>query len=149
MQIDPDNTVNRGVVVTTASSFLEKAEIISKQLSSYQTNLNTQIQAKVNRINEIGDSIKSLNKAIRSNESSGQNANDYRDERNALLDELGGLVSITYREDAYGMVNVSVEGVQFVTDDSGIPYENAENNLRKKNKAEPIQLMAMLMISLH
>jgi len=115
---DPDNTVNRGVVVTTASSFLEKSEIISSQLSSYQTNLNTQIQAKVNRINQIGDSIKSLNKAIRSNESSGQKANDYRDERNALLDELGGLVSITYKEDAYGMVNVSAEGVQFVSDDT-------------------------------
>ncbi len=115
---DPDNTVNRGVVVTTASSFLEKSEIISSQLSSYQTNLNTQIQAKVNRINQIGDSIKSLNKAIRSNESSGQKANDYRDERNALLDELGGLVSITYKEDAYGMVSVSAEGVQFVSDDT-------------------------------
>ncbi|MFA9464528.1 MAG: flagellar hook-associated protein FlgK [Velocimicrobium sp.] len=115
---EPLNTVNRGTLVATASSFLARAEIIKEQLSSYQTNLNSQILKKVNRINEIGDSIKGLNQKIRTNESSGQEANDYRDTRNSLLDELGGLASISYKEDAYGMVTVSVEGVQFVTDDN-------------------------------
>ena len=115
---EPDSTVNRGILVTTANSFLKKAEIIQNQLTSYQTNLNSQIQKKVDRINEIGDAIKDLNKNIRKNESSGQHANDLRDARNMLLDELGSLVRISYKEDAYGMVNVSVEGVQFVTDDN-------------------------------
>lgn len=114
---EPDSTVKRGTLVTTAQTFLKRAEIISNQLDSYQTNLNTQIQTQVNRINEIGDQIKDLNKIIRTQESSGQQANDYRDTRNQLLDELGGLVNMTYSEDAYGIVSVSVEGVQFVTDD--------------------------------
>lgn len=120
---EPDSTVNRGILVTTASSFLQKAENIYSQLSTYQINLNSDIQKKVNRINEIGNQIKDLNKIIRTNESSGQRANDYRDTRNTLLDELGSLVNITYKEDAYGMVNVSVEGVQFVSDDTVFPME--------------------------
>lgn len=114
---EPDSTVKRGTVVTTAQSFLQRAEIIKNQLDVYQTNLNKQINEKVDRINEIGDSIKTLNKIIRTQESSGQSANDYRDTRNQLLDELGGLISMTYSEDAYGTVAVSLEGVQFVTED--------------------------------
>ncbi|MDK2807600.1 MAG: flagellar hook-associated protein 1 [Clostridiales bacterium] len=115
---EPLSTVNRGTLITTASNFLKKAKIIYDQLSSYQTNLNTKIQEKVNRINEIGDSIQELNQKIRTNESSGQSANDYRDQRNSLLDELGGLAEISYKEDAYGIVNVNVEGVQFVADNN-------------------------------
>lgn len=113
---EPESTVNRGVLVSTAKNFLKKADIIRNQLSVYQKSLNKQIQEKVDRVNEIGDTIKELNKAICTQESSGQQANDYRDARNQLLDELGGIVEITYQEDARGIVNINIEGTQFVTD---------------------------------
>ncbi len=115
---EPDSVVARASLIQTAVTFVERSENISDQLNDYQVNLNTQIKDQVNRINSIGEQIKQLNWKIRQYESTGmENANDLRDERNNLLDELGKMVRITYKENTDGIVNVSVEGVPFVTED--------------------------------
>lgn len=116
---EPDSIVARSSFVETAVSFVERAENISNQLNDYQTNLNTKIKDQVNQINQIGDNIKNLNLKIRQYESNGvEKANDLRDQRNALLDNLGKIAHITYKEDPNGIVNVNLEGVPFVTEDS-------------------------------
>ena len=115
---EPDSVVARASLIQTAVTFIERAENISKQLNDYQVNLNMQIRDQVARINNIGDEIKRLNLKIRQYESTGvENANDLRDERNNLLDELGKMGRITYKENANGVVNVNFEGVPFVTED--------------------------------
>ncbi|MDF2610849.1 MAG: hypothetical protein K0R92_2323 [Lachnospiraceae bacterium] len=115
---EPDSIVTRASVIQNAVNFMERAENISDQLKEYQVNLNTQIKNKVNEINEIAENIKSLNYKIRQYESNGmENANDLRDSRNKLLDELSQLISITYKENADGVVTVSAEGVPLVTED--------------------------------
>ncbi|NLK27007.1 MAG: flagellar hook-associated protein FlgK [Clostridiales bacterium] len=115
---EPDSIVARASFVESAVTFVERAENISYQLRDYQINLNIQIKDMVDRINEIGDEIKVLNSQIRFYESNGlENANDLRDQRNVLLDELGKLASISYREDQNGIVTVNLEGVAFVTED--------------------------------
>lgn len=115
---EPDNIVARASFVQTAVSFLERANSIYSQLCDYQVSLNTQILQQVKRINEIGDEISKLNKKITYYESSGlENANDLRDQRNLLLDELGKYAYITYREDKNGVVTVKLEGMAFVTED--------------------------------
>lgn len=115
---EPDNIVKRASLVQTSVSFIERAENIYNQLCDYQVNLNTQIKNQVNRINEIGEEIKVLNKKISLYESNGlENANDLRDQRNLLLDELGEIAEITYSEDKNGVVTVNLEGMPFVTED--------------------------------
>lgn len=114
---EPDSIVTRAALVETAVSFVERAENIYKQISSYQLNLNSQIETKINRINEIGDEISKLNKQICLYESNGvEHANDLRDQRNNLLDELGQYVKITYREGLDHQVSVNAEDIPFVTD---------------------------------
>lgn len=117
LAMEPDNIVKRGILVTRAQGFINRASVISKQLKEYQENLNSQIQEKVDRVNQIGERIMELNEAIRKYQSSSQQPNDLRDERNMLLDELGGLVNCTYKEDVFGTVSINVEGVQFLVDD--------------------------------
>lgn len=114
---EPDSLVNRATLLETAVSFTERAENIYKQLDEYQITLNTSIRKNVERINEIGDKIHELNKTIVRYESNGQNANDYRDTRNALLDELSGYAKISYSENPQGLVTVNLEGSQFVMED--------------------------------
>ena len=114
----PDDIVSRASLVQTAVSFVERADKIYSQLSDYQINLNTRIINQVKRINEIGDEIKELNIKIRHYESTGvERANDLRDNRNLLLDELSQIAGITYKENTSGVVTVNVEGVPFVTED--------------------------------
>ncbi|MDF2868557.1 MAG: hypothetical protein K0R05_132 [Anaerocolumna sp.] len=113
----PDAIEVRATLVQNAESLLERAQAIYKQLNDYQINLNTQIMDKISRVNEIASGIKELNQKISLYESNGvENANDLRDERNNLLDELGGLINITYKENANGVVTVTAEGVPLVTE---------------------------------
>lgn len=132
---EPDSIVKRDVFVENAVTFVERAQLISKQLQEYQTNLNRRIMDQVDRINQIGDDIKKLNGLIQRYEIGGEAANDYRDARNELLDELGGLVKMTYKENENGGVTVNIEGTQFITEDMvfkmGVQKIDEKNDLLK------------------
>lgn len=113
---NPSSSTIQTLLVQRASQFLSKAQSVYNGLSDYQDNLNDQIKTNITRINEIGDSIKELNDRIREIESGGvESANDLRDTRNSLLDELSSLANISYSDDAFGNVCVKIEGTDFVT----------------------------------
>lgn len=115
---EPDSRVAQATFVETGINFVERSDKIYKQLKEFQLNLNTNIREKITRINEIGREIFDLNKKIVFYESSEvENANDYRDQRNKLLDELGTMVKIDYKEQIDGRVTVAIEGGSFVTED--------------------------------
>ena len=54
---EPDSIVKRAAVVSQASTFIERSQSIYHAFKKYQQNLNTQVQDKVNRINEIGNQV--------------------------------------------------------------------------------------------
>lgn len=119
MAKEPDSIVTRATLIQCGVNFIQHAEKIYEQIETYQIELNGQIQKKVDRINEIGDEIKELNGQIRFYEATGlEQANDLRDTRNLLLDELGGLIDITYREETDGKVSIRAEGVPFLLEDN-------------------------------
>ncbi len=115
---DPASQVTRSELVQKAYSFLSRANAIYNNLETYQNTLNTEVENKVNRINELGDLIHALNKKISQAEAGDvENANDFRDQRDNALDELSSMVSIRYAEDPLShIVTVKVEGVSFVTE---------------------------------
>jgi len=115
---EPDSRVAQATLVETGINFIERADKIYKQLKEFQLNLNTNIKEKIVRINQIGDRIFELNRKIVFYESSKvENANDYRDERNKLLDELAAMVKIDYKEQADGRVTIQIEGNTFLSED--------------------------------
>lgn len=116
---EPDSIVTRATLIQCGVNFVRHAENIYEQIQTYQIDLNTQIQTKVNRINSIGDEIRELNNKIRFYECTGtEKANDLRDTRNQLLDELGELVDISYTEETDGRVSIRVEEVPFLLEDN-------------------------------
>ncbi|MCR5684382.1 MAG: flagellar hook-associated protein FlgK, partial [Lachnospiraceae bacterium] len=147
---EPDSRVAQATLVETAIAFVERADKIYDQLKKYQLDLNTQIQNKVDRINEIGRRIDEINKKVAKYESNKvENANDLRDERNNLLDELGSMVKITYNETLGGRVTVNIENVPFVTEDMYWPmnamtmaqYYEANNIEKKLDEAADILIV--------
>ena len=115
---EPDSIVTRSSFIQTAVSFIERAETVYTQIKEYQLSLNSNIQNNVDRINEIADEIKRLNGEIQKYEASGmEHANDFRDQRNLLLDELGGLGDISIKEQANGVVTVMFENQMLVSED--------------------------------
>jgi len=88
----PDGIETRAMLLATANTFLNKAQSTMHGITEYQYNLDEQIRAMVTEINENIARIEELNVIIRGGEVSGDNANDFRDERNRLLDRLAEMI---------------------------------------------------------
>lgn len=112
---DPCSSVTQGLLVQRASEFIERAGAVYDGFCNYQDNLNVQVKQQVDKINAYGKQLLELNDRIRAIESGGiEKANDLRDARNQILDELSELTEMSYSEDSYGNVEVKIEGVDFV-----------------------------------
>ena len=115
---DPCSAVTQSSFVTRANEFITRAKSVYDGLVSYQENLDSTIKGMCDNINAIGDRIRVLNETIVDIESGRQEkANDLRDERNKLLDQLAEYGKIDYQEDTFGNVHVLFEGSTFITSD--------------------------------
>lgn len=112
---NPESITNRELFITKAESFLEQAENVYTALKNYQVNLNKQISEQVEAINSIADQIGELNLKIVKAEASGEeNANDYRDARNLLMDKLAEYTHYDYYEDYTGSVSIRIDNAPLV-----------------------------------
>lgn len=123
---DPSLLSARVAVAGAASNMTDTLKHISESLNNLTSDLTTNIDKKVMEANNILDNIAKLNVIIRDNESFGDNANDYRDQRDLLIDQLSTIVDVQYAEDAVGMVNITAAGVAALTGDA-VTYLTAAN----------------------
>ena len=122
LQKESNSIVTRSSFISTAQLFLDRVQDIRTSFINYQRNLNVEIQNQVKRINEIADEVLELNDKILACEASGiEKANDYRDARNLLLDELSGTVKTEIVNNVDGTVELYIEGRCLVT--RGKAYE--------------------------
>nr|MCR5109025.1 flagellar hook-associated protein FlgK [Lachnospiraceae bacterium] len=123
LQKDPSSAVTEGQFISCASQFLERAQSVYQGLSDYQDNLNVKIKDMVDTINEYGNKICEYNMKISKIELTSEEANDLRDARNQILDELGAYGNITYTENSNGEVSAIFEGIPFVVPGKNTPFE--------------------------
>ena len=114
MSKDPTSAVNLNLFITRCYEFVSKGAAVYKSLSQYQDNLNQSIISEVNKINSYAAEIEDLNRKIVAIEAGQEHANDLRDRRNYLLDELSKLGYISFSEDVTGYMNVNLEGIDLV-----------------------------------
>jgi flagellar hook-associated protein 1 FlgK len=83
-------------------------------LTSLQSNLDGDLQSAAQRVNNLTEQIAGLNQKISTTEVGGERANDFRDQRQTLLQELTNLTGATSREDTNGQVTVTIGGLLLV-----------------------------------
>ena len=88
----------RDAYIGQAKSLAEYFNSVHTQLYELQTETNELIATKVEQINGIGQKIASLNKQINIIEQQGGYANELRDARALLIDELSELVPVEVKE---------------------------------------------------
>ncbi len=88
----------RNTYINSAQKLAEYFNSVSEQLSALQSEVNHVMETKVNQINAIAQKIASLNKQINIIEQQGTIANELRDERNLLIDDLSALIPIEVTE---------------------------------------------------
>ena len=95
---NPSSLTVRTQVTNYAEGLTEYFQSISTNLTRTQEECNFEIGNTVDKINSIGQQIASLTKQINTLEIRGGTANDLRDQRNLLIDDLSELVSVTVIE---------------------------------------------------
>ncbi|HOV69856.1 MAG TPA: flagellar hook-associated protein FlgK, partial [Clostridia bacterium] len=127
----PESIEIRTLVVQNAIKLTESINHISNQLTELQINQEDAIETTVKRINDIALNIRDLNLQIYRFERGGQNnpqaANDLRDRRNLLLDELSGLVNLSYYESDSCSFRIDINGYPLVDHDQFNPLETVKS----------------------
>ena len=104
---DPANLTVRTQVTNYAMSMCEYFNSLSTNLDQVQTECNYEVKNQVSRINSLATQVATLTKQINTVEIGGQNANDLRDQRANLIDELSQIVNVTVTEREIGKVGMT------------------------------------------
>lgn len=102
LQRTPAEESMRNDFINKAQSIADYFNTLSTNLENVQKDANEEIKNKVEKINTISTSITSLNKQINQIEANHGDANDLRDSRNNLLDELSKIINIETTETQVG-----------------------------------------------
>ncbi len=111
----PDSLTVRALVRQRADSVVSQINHLGTQLDKLQDDLNTEIKVRINDINDITRQIAQLNVKIMGVEVSGDTANDYRDQRNYLVDKLSQMADVNVNEMQDGQLDITLGGYFLVT----------------------------------
>lgn len=84
--------------IATAKSLTDYFNNMYGNLQELQKDLNLEIKENVDRINAIAEKLTTLNKQINVVELSGTTANELRDQRELLIDELSEIIDVEVEE---------------------------------------------------
>ncbi len=104
---DSANLTVRTQLSNYAQSLCEYFNSLSTNLDQVQTECNYEVKNQVSRINSLAQQVASLTQQINTVEVGGENANDLRDQRESLIDELSEIVNVTVTETKVGNVGMT------------------------------------------
>lgn len=112
------NASDEGARATVRQRGVEVVNAIThsaQQLKDMAADINSIVDIKVGKINQITSEIYSLNRQICNIEVGGvDHANDLRDRRDHLVDQLSTIVNVNVNEDKYGNYSIQSAGVTLV-----------------------------------
>lgn len=118
---------NRVAVIEKGNTLVDKIKTTSSQM---QDQINAQyddMRLAVQTINNYTDQIVELNKNIMSTEASGGTANDLRDQRDLLVDNLSKYINLNvYEDESTGMYSVVSNGISLVNGVSSLTLEMSD-----------------------
>lgn len=135
---NPDNLTARSVVKESAIALTDAFNHTAKQLSDLSSDLTDNINVKVTQINTLTREIAQLNEEIFRVEGLGNDANDMRDQRDVLLDDLSKVINVNVTETASGytvrmgnieLVNGRNVTTQFTAQTLGQAYTGTNKDL--------------------
>ncbi len=124
---DPTDTSARAVVRERSKAVADTFNTLTNHIKEVQLDLDNVVNVKAMEINSLGQQIASLNNQISNIVPHGYQPNDLYDQRDVLLDKLSKLVDIRVTQTTAGMVNVTIEGREFVNGIAAQPVATQQN----------------------
>ncbi len=95
---NPANISTKAQFVGFADNLCEYFNSMSSSMEQVQKDVNSEIKLKVDEINSIASELATINKQINVIEIGGGTANELRDKRTLLVDQLSSIVSLEAKE---------------------------------------------------
>ena len=122
---DPENQTYRSNLKEQSTVLVDAFHQKYKFLKDLEQSTNDNITQKVVEVNSLANQIASLNQQISYAELSGGKANDLRDSRDLLIDELSKIVDVNVVEQTTGSVTVYV-GAMTLVEKNTVNYLDTE-----------------------
>ena len=134
----PDDQAARVAVREQATLLVNSFHQFSNQLKDYQKSLNNDIANRVGEINRIARQIADLNQSISTSELTGNTANDLRDRRDLLIDQLSQYVNVQVIEQPSGSATVQIDAMTIVERNEVFELETTveEKGINVNNKIQ-------------
>ncbi|MBI4299962.1 MAG: flagellar hook-associated protein FlgK [Chloroflexi bacterium] len=110
LSVEPDDMAVRASLLEEGKSLASILKRDYLELDAIWQELGTQLTQKVQEISDLAAQIASLNVQIKQSQVTGNSANDLKDRRDQLLDNLSGMVGVSYVVDSNDSVNVLLSG---------------------------------------
>jgi len=106
---------SRVALLSEAEAVATSLNEVAQRLELLRTNANEEVRNLIPEINSLAERIAESNLIIKEAELNGRTANDLRDDRDVLIDELARLVTISTRERDDGQIDIQLGGDELVT----------------------------------
>ncbi|WP_281890828.1 flagellar hook-associated protein FlgK [Paenibacillus sp. YYML68] len=131
---EPENTTARAALKESALAMTDSFNHTASQLNDLHKDITENIKVKVREANTIITQVAKLNREIFRVEGLGNSANDLRDQRDLLVDQLSGIANVTIDNTSNGynirMGNVElVNGVNVVNTFAETPLPNPDGTV--------------------
>jgi len=110
----PDDTAARRPLIVAASDLARQFNAAAGDIDRLRNDIGGQIPKVVDEVNTFAARIADFNTRIAIREHQGDQANDLRDQRDQLIDELSKRIDIKTVDQPFGVVNVIASGAAVV-----------------------------------
>ncbi|MHB1167158.1 MAG: flagellar hook-associated protein FlgK [Carboxydocellales bacterium] len=107
---NPESKSVRAVVSQRGIALADTFNHIDRQLTELQVDTDSNIRIKISEINNSANQVAQLNNQIILIESTGDKANDLRDKRDLLVDQLSKIVNLSTTEEKNGSLTLAISG---------------------------------------
>ena len=121
---------SRQNVINAGQNFAQSLQIAAQQTKEQIDSLYDDISLSVEKMNRLMGQVVELNKNISGIEATGAHANDLRDQRDLIIDQLTAMTDITVYESDNGMYTLVSNGTTLV---NGITKVDLEMSAPKNN----------------
>jgi flagellar hook-associated protein 1 FlgK len=127
---DPTSIPARQVMLTEADTLANRFNTLDTQLNAFNEQVNLGLDNAVKDVNIISQGIADLNQAITEASGGGIAPNDLLDQRDQLINQLSGYISVSTNVQSNGAVNVFIgNGQALVVGQSAIALKIITNPL--------------------
>lgn len=122
---DPENVTSRKIVRENALALADAFNETSKKITDMQTDLTRSLSVNADHVNTLAEQIAQLNYEINRIEGLGDNANDLKDQRDLIIDELSKMGNVVVEREESSYYRVLFGGLELVQGNNANPVTPA------------------------